>query len=99
MHGHPVAVWSERKRPVVETTAHRACGRTDMRCDMQNIRLTPREAVHYQHHPQQGDLLEVMSLPSCIYQKRKLHTTKGMEMEALAVHTTKKQVSLLVMWS
>lgn len=31
-----------------------------MRRDMRNISLTPREAVHDQRHPQQGDLLEVM---------------------------------------
>ncbi|KAM9538894.1 uncharacterized protein ACWYII_037676 isoform 2-T4 [Salvelinus alpinus] len=48
---------------VVETTAHRACGRTS----------SPHEKYD-QCHPQQG---EVMSLPSCIYQKLKLHTTKG----------------------
>ncbi|KAM9431376.1 uncharacterized protein ACWYII_018504 isoform 3-T3 [Salvelinus alpinus] len=33
----------------------------EMRSDMWNIRLTAREAVHGQHHPQQRDLLEVMN--------------------------------------
>ncbi|KAM9484122.1 uncharacterized protein ACWYII_004948 isoform 1-T1 [Salvelinus alpinus] len=47
-------------RQAEETTAHQACGRTDKKCDMGNIGLTQREAVHDEHHPQQGDLLKVM---------------------------------------
>ncbi|KAM9484123.1 uncharacterized protein ACWYII_004948 isoform 2-T2 [Salvelinus alpinus] len=49
-----------KARQAEETTAHQACGRTDKKCDMGNIGLTQREAVHDEHHPQQGDLLKVM---------------------------------------
>ena len=47
MHGH---FYSMSPFPVI----------LDMRHDMQNVRLTPAEAVLDQRHPQQGDVLEVM---------------------------------------
>jgi hypothetical protein len=43
---------------------HRHFDVSDMRRDMPNIRLTPREAVHDQRHLQQGPVMDVMSLPS-----------------------------------